>query len=267
MNKVDGPKQEDHALEFYEMGMDQIYTISAQHGLGVYELMDDVAALIAPSLNGRRRGRPIRIALIGKPNVGKSSMVNRILGMERTIVNPMPGTTRDSIDTPFEQDGKKYVLVDTAGIRRKSRISLTLEKYSVVQAIRTISRCDIALVLIDAAEGMTDQDVKIAGLAFEEGKACIIVLNKWDTVEKDNSTVGKYVHDIKDKSKFMDFAPIISVSALTGQRVMKIFDIIQEVYSEYTRRISTGEFNRFCREVIERNPPPRTSHRAIHSTI
>ncbi|MDD5167629.1 MAG: ribosome biogenesis GTPase Der [Syntrophales bacterium] len=262
VNKVDGPKQEDLALEFYEIGMDHLYTVSAQHGLGIYELMDDVAALIPESPPEEDdEDAPIRIALIGKPNVGKSSLINRILGMERTIVNPLPGTTRDAIDTPFERDGKKYVLIDTAGIRRKSRISLTLEKFSVVQALKTISRCDIALILIDAAEGMTDQDVKIAGLAYEEGKACIIVVNKWDVVEKDNSTVGKYVNDIKDKSKFLDFAPIIFVSALMGQRVMKIFDIIQDVYSEYTKRVGTGEFNRICREIIEKNALPRSSNR------
>ena len=187
--------------------------------------------------------------------------MNRILGMERTIVNALPGTTRDSIDTPFEYEGRRYILIDTAGIRRKSRISLTLEKYSVVQALKTIDRCDIALVLIDAVEGMTDQDVKIAGLAFEQGKACIIVVNKWDAVTKDNSTVGRYVIDMKSKSKFLDFAPILFVSALTGQRVLKIFGIVTSVYEEYTRRIGTGELNRVCRDILERNPPPRSSAR------
>jgi len=264
VNKVDGPKQEGDAVEFYALGVDRLYPVSAQHGDGIYELMDDVALLLPESPPpDEDEDAPIRIAVIGKPNVGKSSLINRILGMERTIVNALPGTTRDAIDTPFEYEGGKYVLIDTAGIRRKSRISLTLEKYSVVQALKTIDRCDVALVLIDAVEGMTDQDVKIAGLAFEEGKACIIVVNKWDAVEnKDNQTVGKYVLDMKDKAKFLDFAPIIFVSALSGQRVMKIFDIVNEVYQEYTKRIGTGEFNRACREIIERNPPPRSSHRA-----
>lgn len=263
VNKVDGPKQEGNAVEFYELGVDHLYTISAQHGEGIYELMEAVMDVLPESpLPPEEETAPIRIAVIGKPNVGKSSLINRILGLERTIVNPLPGTTRDAIDTPFEYEGIKYVLIDTAGIRRKSRISLVLEKYSVVQALKTIDRCDIALILIDAVEGMTDQDVKIAGLAYEEGKACIIVVNKWDAVEKDNHTVGRYVMDMKDKSKFLDFAPIIFVSALTGQRVMKIFDIIKEVYEEYTKRIGTGEFNRVCREIIDRNPPPRTSFRA-----
>ena len=263
VNKVDGPKQEHSAVEFYELGVDHLYPISAQHGEGIYELMDAVAeTLPGDAISHDEDAAPLRIAVIGKPNVGKSSLVNRILGLERTIVNPLPGTTRDAIDTPFEYEGMKYVLIDTAGIRRKSRISLVLEKYSVVQALKTIDRCDIALILIDAVEGMTDQDVKIAGLAYEEGKACIIVVNKWDAVEKDNWTVGRYVMDMKDKSKFLDFAPIIFVSALTGQRVMKIFNIVQEVYQEYTKRIGTGEFNRVCRAIIDRNPPPRTSFRA-----
>ena len=263
VNKVDGPKQEGNAVEFYELGIDRLYTISAQHGEGIYELMDDVAAILPEgALDEEDAAAPIRIAVIGKPNVGKSSLINRILGLERTIVNPLPGTTRDAIDTPFEYEGQRYVLIDTAGIRRKSRISLTLEKYSVVQALKTIDRCDVALVLIDAVEGMTDQDVKIAGLAYEEGKACIIVVNKWDAVEKDTDTSGKVVLDMKDKSKFLDFAPIIFVSALTGQRVMKIFDIVRSVYDEYTRRVGTGEFNRVVREILEKNPPPRTSYRA-----
>jgi GTP-binding protein len=268
VNKVDGPKQEANALEFYELGVDPLYSVSAQHGRGIYELMDDVAVHLPKDSDPEEddAAAPIRIAVIGKPNVGKSSLVNRILGVERTIVNPVAGTTRDAIDTPFEYEGQKFVLIDTAGIRRKSRISLTLEKYSVVQALKTIDRCDIALVLIDAVEGMTDQDVKIAGLSFEEGKACIIIVNKWDTVEKDNSTVGKYVLDMKDKSKFLDFAPIIFVSALSGQRVMKIFDIVKDVYREYTMRIGTGEFNRICREIIERNPPPRTDSRRNNFT-
>jgi len=263
VNKVDGPKQEGNAVEFYELGIDRLYTISAQHGEGIYELMDDVAAILPEgALDEEDAAAPIRIAVIGKPNVGKSSLINRILGLERTIVNPLPGTTRDAIDTPFEYEGQRYVLIDTAGIRRKSRISLTLEKYSVVQALKTIDRCDVALVLIDAVEGMTDQDVKIAGLAYEEGKACIIVVNKWDAVEKDTDTSGKVGLDMKDKSKFLDFAPIIFVSALTGQRVMKIFDIVRSVYDEYTRRVGTGEFNRVVREILEKNPPPRTSYRA-----
>lgn len=259
VNKIDGPKHEDLGYDFFGLGVDKVFTLSAQHGPGIDELMNDLAyllpeeAAVAPEDEER-----IRIAVIGKPNVGKSSLINKILGYERTIANPIPGTTRDSIDTPFEREGKKYLLIDTAGIRRKSRVSLTLEKYSVVQALKTIGRCDIALILIDAVEGMTEQDVKIAGLAHEKGTACIIVVNKWDAVAKDNETIGRYVLDIKDKAKFLDFAPIIFISALSGQRVVKIFDLITTVYEQFTRRITTGDLNRAARVFTDRNPPSRS---------
>lgn len=257
VNKIDGPKHEALALEFYRLGIETYYPISAQHGSGVAELLDDITILLKPLTEEETdEEQPVRIAVIGKPNVGKSSLVNKILGIERTIVNPLPGTTRDAIDTPFTVHGRNYLLIDTAGIRKKSKVSLVLEKYSVIQALKTLTRCEIALLLIDAKEGITEQDAKIAGLAFERGVACIIVINKWDTVEKDNSSVGTYVEKIKDQLKFLDYAPIIFVSALTGQRVMKIFDLIDDVYSQYTKRISTSELNRAAREFIERNPPP-----------
>jgi GTP-binding protein len=262
INKIDGPKNENQVYEFYELGTEKVYSVSAQHGLGIHELMDDVASQLFSPAEGRIDDeKRIRIAVIGKPNVGKSSLVNKILGYERTIVNPTPGTTRDAIDTPFEFNKKKYRLVDTAGIRRKSRVSHVLEKYSIIQALKAIDRCDIALLLIDAEEGMTEQDAKIAGLTLERGVACIIVVNKWDAIKKDNSTVGNYVKDIKDTIKFMDYAPIIFISALTGQRVSKIFDIIETVLSQYTKRIGTSELNSIVREFLESKPPPRHQNR------
>ena len=258
VNKVDGPRHEGLVPEFYELGIDTVYTLSALHGLGFDELMRDVAAALPPAVEANAEEEPwIRLAVVGKPNVGKSSLVNKILGYERTIVNPLPGTTRDAIDTRFTVHGKDYVLVDTAGIRRKSRVSLTLEKYSVIQAVKTIDRCDIALLIIDAEEGITEQDAKIAGLIFERGVACIIVVNKWDKVEKDNHSVGKYVEDIHDVLKFMDFSPIIFVSALSGQRVVKIFDLVEKVYEQFNRRVNTGELNRIVSEIVARNPPAR----------
>jgi len=263
VNKIDGLKHENRAYEFYELGIDTIYSISAQHGIGIHELMDDVAGHLLyqaeDHLDGEKR---IRIAVIGKPNVGKSSLVNKILGYERAIVNPTPGTTRDAIDTPFEYEGKLYLLVDTAGIRRKSRISHVLEKYSIIQALKAIDRCDIALLLIDAEEGMTEQDAKIAGLTLERGVGCIIVVNKWDAIEKDNATVGNYVRDIKDTIKFMDYAPIIFISALTGQRVTKIFDLIGSVLHQYTKRVNTSELNSVVRKLLASKPPPRHQNRA-----
>jgi GTP-binding protein len=269
VNKVDGPRHEALFTEFYRLGVEKLYPISAQHGPGLDDLMDDVADCLPeaePVKDGE--GDRIRIAVIGRPNVGKSSLINRILGYERTIVNPVPGTTRDAIDTPITRDGKHYLLIDTAGIRRKSRISLTMEKYSIVQALKAINRADIALILLDAKEGISEQDIKIAGLAMEKGTACILVVNKWDLVEKDNSTIGTYVEDIRYHSKFLEFAPIIFVSALSGQRITKIFSLIERVYAQYTRRVETGELNRKIREIIETNPPPgRQSHLHIFNYI
>lgn len=264
-NKIDGERHQEMLTEFYRLGIDEFYPISAQHGPGVDELLS-VITNDFPSIKESKdqNDEQIKIAIVGKPNVGKSSLLNRILGKERIIANPAPGTTRDAIDTTVKVHGKSYLLIDTAGIRRKSKISLTLEKYSVVQALKTINRCDIALVLIDAEEGLTDQDTKIIGLAYERGKACIIVVNKWDKIEKDNSTVGKFVEDIKDKIKFMDFAPIIFVSAVTGQRAPKIFDLINEIYDQYTRRIDTSPLNDLVEKSVQKNPLARYANRQMH---
>ncbi|MDD5101103.1 MAG: ribosome biogenesis GTPase Der [Syntrophales bacterium] len=257
VNKIDGPRHEAMVSEFYRLGIEKFYAISAQHGQGIDELMDALSENLPADGSGREaEENRIRIAVVGRPNVGKSSLVNRILGYERTISNPVPGTTRDAIDTPFTRDGQNFLLIDTAGIRRKSRISLTLERYTIVQTIKAIDRADIALLLLDAQEGISEQDVKIAGIALERGTACILVVNKWDLVEKDNRTFGTYVEKIRYNSKFLEFAPIIFVSALSGQRVTKIFGLVERVYAQYTKRVETGELNRKIREIIEMNPPP-----------
>jgi GTP-binding protein len=262
VNKVDGPRHDALVAEFYRLGVEKLYPLSAQHGQGLDDLMNDVAPLLPETKESQdAEDQRIRVAVIGRPNVGKSSLVNRILGYERLIANPVPGTTRDAIDTPVTRNGKEYLLIDTAGIRRKSRISLTLEKYSIVQAIKAIQRADIALLLLDAEEGISEQDLKIAGLAVENGTACILVINKWDLVEKDNSTVGTYVEDIRYHAKFLEFAPIIFVSALSGQRISNIFALIDRVYAQYTRRIDTGELNRKMRDIIAANPPPGRRNR------
>jgi len=265
VNKIDGDRHKEMLSEFYKLGIDQFHPISAQHGLGVDELLNIITQDFPVAADDKDdQDTKIKIAIVGKPNVGKSSLVNRILGKERSIANPTPGTTRDAIDTQVKVHGKNYLLIDTAGIRRKSKISQTLEKYSVVQALKSINRCDIALVLIDAEEGLTDQDTKIIGLAFERGKACIIVVNKWDKIEKDNSTVGKFVEDIKDKIKFMDFAPIIFISAITGQRAPKIFELIDKVFSQYTKRIDTSPLNDLIEKSVQRNSMARYSNRQMH---
>jgi len=257
VNKIDNERHKSYINEFYELGAEKLYPISALHGTGIDELMEEVLKLPCfTEISGEEEDNAIKIAVVGRPNVGKSSLINRILGYERTIVSKIPGTTRDAIDTPFTLGDKKYVLIDTAGIRRKSKISLILEKYCVVQALKAIERCDIALLLLDAAEGVTEQDTKIAGLALEKGAACIIVVNKWDKIKKDNQTVGSYIRMIKEHLKFMDFAPIIFISALKGQRVMKIFDLIDEVYGQYTKRVNTALLNEKVREIVLSNPPP-----------
>lgn len=263
-NKVDGARHEGLLNEFYRLGIDEFFPISAQHGLGVEELLAAVTRdFIQAMQEEETKDKPISVAIVGKPNVGKSSLVNLICGKERTIANPTPGTTRDAIDTTVKVHGKNYLLIDTAGIRRKNKISLTLEKYSVVQALKSINRCDIVLLLIDAEEGMTEQDAKIAGLAYERGKACIIVVNKWDKIQKDNSTVGKFVEDIKEKIKFMDFSPILFISAVTGQRAPKIFGLIDEVFKQYSQRVETSPLNDLVEKCLRKNPMARYQNRSM----
>ncbi|MBN1366154.1 MAG: ribosome biogenesis GTPase Der [Syntrophaceae bacterium] len=264
-NKVDGERNKEMLTDFYRLGIDEVHNISAQHGLGVEELLNCIVQGFPDMAKDKEdREAQVKIAIVGKPNVGKSSLVNRILGKERAIVNPSPGTTRDAINSNVKVRGKSYLLIDTAGIRRKRKISRTLEKYCVVQALKSINRCDIALVLIDAEEGLSEQDAKIIGIAYERGKACIIVVNKWDKIKKDNSTIGKYVEVIKDKVKFMDFAPIIFISAITGQRAPKIFDLVDKVYDQYTKRIDTSPLNDLVKKSLRKNPLPRYQNRQMH---
>ncbi len=263
-NKVDGARHEELLTEFYRLGIDELHSISAQHGLGVDELLAVLTNDFPEAAESEEgENESVAVAIVGKPNVGKSSLINLISGKERSIANPTPGTTRDAVDTIIKVHGRRYLLIDTAGIRRKNKISLTLEKYSVIQALKSINRCDIALVMIDAEEGMTEQDAKIVGLAYERGKACIIVVNKWDKIEKDNATVGKFVEDIHDKIKFMDFAPILFISALTGQRAPKIFDLINEVYSQYSKRVDTSPLNDLVEKCVRKNPMARFQNRSM----
>ncbi|MFH2012945.1 MAG: ribosome biogenesis GTPase Der [Pseudomonadota bacterium] len=263
INKIDGDSHEEKVYDFYRLGIENLYSISAEHGRGVGDLMNDVLDLLPKHSEIKYSESIIKIAVIGRPNVGKSSLVNRIIGNERGIVSEKPGTTRDAIDTPFKIGEKDYILIDTAGIRRRGRISRQLEKYSVIGALKSISRCDVALILIDAEEGITEQDAKIAGLAHDKGRASVLVVNKWDLVEKDTYTILKYTEDIRYNLKFLRYAPIIFVSALTGQRALKILDLVDKVAEQYQSRVPTSELNRVFEDIKRDNPPPRYRNREL----
>jgi len=262
VNKIDEPKHESALADFSVLGVDPLYPVSAEHGYGMHDFMDALTAVLPQSAPEAATDR-IRLAVIGRPNVGKSSLINRLLGDERLVVSEIPGTTRDAIDTVCTVNQKEYVLIDMAGIRRKKRVRDKLEKFSIMKALRSLSRCDIALVMMDASEGVTDQDANIAGYALERGRACIILLNKWDLVEKDSKTTEQYVNRVRDRLKFLRFAPVLTVSALTGQRVFKIFDWVETVYEQYTTRTSTGQLNRVLEGIINQHQPPSFRGRPV----
>jgi GTP-binding protein len=263
VNKVDGEKQERDASDFYTLGVERLYTISAEHNRGVGDLMDDVVELLPQSGGDEGDDDVTRIAVVGRPNVGKSSLVNRLLGYERVVANPTAGTTRDSIDTPFIHQKRRYLLIDTAGIRRKGLTVRKIEKYSVVDALRSIERSDVVLIVLSAEEGVTEQDARIAGYAYEAGKSCIFVVNKWDTLTKDNSSVGAFVETIRREFKYLPFAPILFVSARTGQRVVKIMNEVDAVMAQYTKRVTTSELNKVFSEATESHHAPLSHGRRV----
>lgn len=259
VNKLDNPESYDVLYEFYQLALGEPMILSAVHKRGVGDLLDEIVKYFPENAGEEMEegeDAPIRVAVVGKPNVGKSSLVNRILGEERVIVSDIAGTTRDAIDTPFTVDGRNYILIDTAGIRRKSRITEELERYSVIRALSAIRRCDVALVMIDAQEEATEQDEKIAGLVHEEGKASIFVVNKWDLVEKDTWTINDYQKRLMDHMSFMTYTPSIYISAKTGQRSTKIISMVDEAYGMYSFRITTGVLNDCLAEAIAMTPPP-----------
>jgi GTP-binding protein len=226
--------------------------------------MVDALLPLLPEKGAEDGGEEItRIAVIGRPNVGKSSLVNRLLGFERVVANPTPGTTRDSVDTTFSWHGRRFTLVDTAGIRRKGKTTEKIEKYSVVDALRSIERCDVVLVVVDAEEGLTEQDARIAGYACDAGRACVIVVNKWDTLEKDNKTIGSYVEKVRTTLRFLAYAPIVFVSAKTGQRTGRIMEEVVRVMEQYERRITTSELNRVFSEATEAHHAPLAQGRRV----
>jgi GTP-binding protein len=263
LNKVEGAKQEAELGDFYSLGVDRLFPVSSAHGVGVGDLVDELLAALPHRQAAEDEGEITRICVVGRPNVGKSSLVNKLLGQERVVANPTPGTTRDSVDTPFVWHGKPYLLIDTAGIRRKGRVSQKIETYSVVDALRSIEQADVALIVINAAEGITEQDQKVAGYAYEAGRGCIFVVNKWDLLEKETQTAARFADEIRREFKYLPFAPIVFVSALTGQRVTKIMGEVDRVMTQYTRRLSTADLNRMLKNATEEHPPPLVQGKRI----
>ena len=267
VNKIDYLGLNDSMYEFYELGLGDPLGISSVNMLGFGDLLDRIVSFFPDDSadNADTEEPAIQVAIVGRPNVGKSSLTNRLLGQERTMVSNIPGTTRDAIDAAcFSEDGTAFNLIDTAGMRKKSSIEgESLERYSVLRSIAAIRRCDVALVLIDANDGVTEQDTKIAGLVHEEGKAAIIVVNKWDALEKETGTLEKYRKEVIEKLKFMDYAPVMFVSAKTGQRVQSVFQKAREVYETARRRITTGVLNDVLNDATDNLQPPLQGTRRL----
>ena len=255
VNKIDGEEQEIQLSEFYALGLEHIFPISAAHGYGVPDFLDTLVETLPPA-EPEPGGDAIRVAVVGRPNAGKSSLVNRLLGAERLVVSEIPGTTRDAVDTMLTDGGRNYRLVDTAGIRRKGKVRAKIEKFSIIKALKSLDRCDVALVVLDAGEGIADQDMTVAGYANDRGCGCILLYNKWDLVEKDPETARRRAADLRDATRFLPFAPTLNVSALTGLRVRKILRTVDEVHDQYISRIGTGRVNRIVEEAVARNEPP-----------
>ncbi len=256
-NKADNlEKYQNEIYEFYNLGIGEPHPISAANAIGIGDVLDEIYEYFPKNDKNEDEGLITKVALIGKPNVGKSSLINKIIGENRSIVSDIPGTTRDAIDTNFKNDKGEYVLIDTAGLRRKSKIKEDIEKYSIIRTMLAIERADVCLMMIDATQGVTDQDTKIAGEAHEAGKGVIIVVNKWDAVEKETNTIEVYKKEIYEKLKYLSYAPIIFISAKTGQRVNKLFDLINYVAEQNCMRIKTSVLNQVINEAIAIVQPP-----------
>lgn len=263
VNKIDAPKFNDAIYEFYALGLGDPIIISSGQGLGLGDMLDEVCKYFEHS-NEQEEEKRINIAVVGKPNVGKSSLVNALLGEERAIVSDIAGTTRDAIDTPFEVKGQLYTLVDTAGIRRKRAIDdESIERYSVIRSLAAIRRADVVLIVCDADDGLSEQDVKIAGYVHEEGKASILIVNKWDLIEKDTHTMEKLKKSMSVDLSFMDYVPFLFISAKNGQRVNRILELVEDVYAQTTRRITTGTLNDVVNEAISMSEPPSQNGRRL----
>ncbi len=260
VNKVDDYSPEK-LFEFYSLGLGEPYAVSSEHSRGIGDVLD-TAVEAFPKGEGEEDGS-LKIAVVGKPNAGKSSLVNKILGQERTIVTPLAGTTRDAVDTRFEQGGKAYTIIDTAGIRRKRSVEDDVEYYSVLRAFDAVRRADVCLLVVDAGEGLTEQDVKIIGYVHEQGKPSVVVMNKWDTIEKDTHTVEKFEKKLRDDLKFMDYFKSVYISAKTGQRVERILPLAEEAYAHAHFRVPTGELNDLLMDAMRISEPPSYQGRRL----
>lgn len=256
VNKVDSPKLPDDFYDFYELGLGEPIPISAANMLNLGDLLDRIIEEFPEGAANQEEEENIKIAIIGKPNVGKSSLVNSLIGEERVIVSNIAGTTRDSIDSPFEHNGQKYTLIDTAGIRRKKKVNEDVEKYSVIRAISSIERSDVCILMIDAQEGVTDQDKKIGGLAHEAGKGVIIAVNKWDLITKDSHTMSKFERDVRAELSFLPYAPIIFISVVKGQRLLNVLELADRVAHNCEFRVPTGQLNAVIADATLMKQPP-----------
>jgi len=261
VNKIDAPVREDRMYDFYAIGTEDLWPISSVTGHGLEEFMERLSELL-PSYKGEITDLP-KIAVVGKPNAGKSTIVNALLGKNRMLVSEVPGTTRDSIDSVCTYHGRKYMLIDTAGLRKKGKVGYSIERFSMVRAIRSIERCDVALIVIDALEGITEQDVKVAGLVKEYGKGAIFLLNKWDAVQNPDTEFKRIVPEVRKKMWFSQYAPVISVSGLMKKRLTRIFQVIDKIIDERKKRVSTAELNRFFRGVAAAHPLPMYKGRQV----
>jgi len=263
VNKVDTAQAEPLAADFASLGIDPAVPVAAESGRGVDDLLDHIAALIPLGAEAARPEPGTTVAIVGRPNVGKSSLLNRLLGEERVVVSPEPGTTRDAVDTRVTVRGRAYTLIDTAGIRARGKLTLTLERAAVARAVRAMERADVALILLDAVEGITDQDTKIAGLAQEAGCAAVLVVNKWDAAAPERAARAERIAGIRDRLRYLAYAPLVTVSALTGLRALSLFDVVDRVAAQRAKRVPTAELNEFLREALDRRPPPAGRRRAV----
>ena len=257
VNKVDGPEHQHLTAEFYSLGFDRVYPVSAAHGYGLAALLGAVTEDLEEIAKEEPSDDLTKVAIVGRPNVGKSSLINRIVGAERLLVSELPGTTRDSVDIHFTLRGRNYVFIDTAGIRRKGRVKDKIEKFSVIKALQSLDRCHVAVVLIDASEGVTDQDAHICGYAFERGRGVILAVNKWDLVKKDPEKKKRLADTMDRQMSFLSFAPQVYISALTGEKVKALFEKINLLHGQLCRRIDTNVVNKALADMVQKNPPPK----------